>query len=169
MGIGKRGKFRQALYEAQAGRCSLCGQGLGALGERGEWRPTFEHVWPRSRYSYADRGNLLLAHFRCNIAKGTRDPTGCEVILLAAVNARLGLALVGRLEHQRNNPPPTREQRRAQSERDKARDAAKWPREPGRRPVPTKAELERRPACLGLLDDAVEALRTCRDGPNLGL
>lgn len=78
------------LWAAQDGLCALCGERMPPLqpkNKRHGW--TFDHVWPR-RYGFRDRGSVVLAHGRCNRFKADRDPTGCEILLLAAVNARIG-------------------------------------------------------------------------------
>lgn len=82
----------RAMWRAQAQACPICGVGL-CLDEirhpRLGW--TIDHVWPRRRYrGVKHQGNQLVAHHDCNVAKADRDPTGCEQIMLAAVNARMG-------------------------------------------------------------------------------
>lgn len=57
---------------------------------------TIEHVYPRSLRIYENEGNRLVSHSACNNIKGDRQPTGCEVILLHATNARLGIELTER-------------------------------------------------------------------------
>lgn len=80
------------LWKAQDGRCAICG--LHLLRDerfRDDTGWNLDHVYPRSRYGrLGNRGNLLLTHVACNTAKADRDPTGCEIILLHAMNARLG-------------------------------------------------------------------------------
>lgn len=77
---------RMLLNIAQDQLCGICGKHL-YVGSR---QPvTDEHVIPRSRGGRVVDGNKVLAHNRCNNLKGDRWPTGCEVIFLAAVNARL--------------------------------------------------------------------------------
>ena len=81
---------RAALFMVQGGLCPLCGQALRASPM--SLMGTFEHVWPRKRKLKLDTvGNLLLTHQKCNAAKADRDPYGCEIIWLYAVNRRLGL------------------------------------------------------------------------------
>lgn len=83
---------RMVLHRAQNGRCHICGQQLPA-----RWKPdkmSLDHVWPTSRAGHQDSffGNTMIAHQNCNaLTKGNRRPTGCEIILLHAVNRRLGL------------------------------------------------------------------------------
>ena len=85
------------LWSAQGKCCAVCGVKMLPVHKahpRRGW--TLEHVWPRSRYSYHNEGNLLVTHVECNQGKGDRDPTGCEIILLAATNAALGHELTKR-------------------------------------------------------------------------
>lgn len=92
--LNNPGPLRTALNEAQRGRCYLCGDPLGPRKSRGGVRVrsfNFDHVFPRRRYDFYQRGNLLLAHPDCNVKKGDREPFPCEVIYLAAINLALGL------------------------------------------------------------------------------
>lgn len=76
----------EQLAELQGGLCPICGQPL-------ESEPlSVDHVWPR-RGKQGRTGlhrNALATHHWCNNAKGDRRPTGCEIVWLAAINARLG-------------------------------------------------------------------------------
>lgn len=79
----------QRRFGLQNGRCYLCGQQLGRK------RCTVDHVYPRAAYRFADgvgagQSNFLLAHEKCNVEKGNREPWPCEVLYLAAVNLLLG-------------------------------------------------------------------------------
>lgn len=56
----------------------------------GSVQSTFEHVLPRHAGG-REKGNLLLTHAKCNERRGDAMPTGCLLIMLDAVNARLGL------------------------------------------------------------------------------
>lgn len=69
------------LLEAQGGFCGICG-------ERLRRSPSVDHVVPRCHGGRND-GNRIIAHVPCNFRKGDRAPTGCELVMLAAVNARL--------------------------------------------------------------------------------
>lgn len=75
------------LAEAQGGKCSLCGKPISFDAAHAS-RPTIEHVVPRSRGG-GNHKNKLVAHSRCNLRKGSSMPTGCELVLLDAVNSRL--------------------------------------------------------------------------------
>jgi hypothetical protein len=83
--------WRASLDGAQRGRCYLCGRPFGKKNpETNCAKSTFEHVIPRA-LGGRNVGNRLLAGIRCNEAKADRWPHPCELIALAAVNARLGL------------------------------------------------------------------------------
>lgn len=76
---------RHMIRTAQRNRCSICGQIFGS-------EPcTLDHVIPRA-LGGRHLGNMLVAHRHCNTRRGSAKPTGCMLILLAAVNARLGIA-----------------------------------------------------------------------------
>jgi hypothetical protein len=84
----------ERMAEAQKGLCILCGTRIFFDVELPDWAPqraSFDHVLPRSRGG-VNVGNRLAAHRRCNEDKGNRMPTGCELVWLAAVNAKLGIA-----------------------------------------------------------------------------
>jgi 5-methylcytosine-specific restriction endonuclease McrA len=83
----------EEMADAQGGRCVLCGWALifdDDLPDHAPQRASFDHVIPRSRGG-ANHGNRLAAHRKCNTEKGSRMPTGCELVWLAAVNAKLGI------------------------------------------------------------------------------
>lgn len=76
---------RRVLGRAQGGLCALCADPL-------EPKPhlfTVDHVVPLGRRGPDAFGNIVAAHKGCNNAKADRMPTGCELIWLLAVNARL--------------------------------------------------------------------------------
>jgi hypothetical protein len=88
---GERVAWSDRIWKAQGKVCPICGVGMVPVHRHhptSGW--TIEHCWPRSRYRFEHRGNILVTHSRCNCAKGDRDPTGCELIMLEAVNATLG-------------------------------------------------------------------------------
>lgn len=93
----KKGGLVDRLWEAQGKLCPVCGDQLFRKSRRHFQRGwSLEHVWPKSRYAYHASGNLLVSHVACNNGKADRDPTGCEVIMLHAANARLGADLIDR-------------------------------------------------------------------------
>lgn len=79
----------QTIAIHQKMRCAICGEPL-TLKVNGPDGLTFDHVFPWS-LKKKDAGNLLAAHRSCNRRKADRLPTACELIMLAAVNLRLGL------------------------------------------------------------------------------
>lgn len=52
-------------------------------------RPSLDHVIPQDLGGTNFR-NIVAAHNRCNAEKSNDIPTGCEVIWLLVVNARIG-------------------------------------------------------------------------------
>lgn len=76
----------------QGGRCVHCAGPLKfrAHESTDDAFPTFEHVIPRAMGG-VNVGNRLAAHRVCNMRKGNSKPTGCEMVMLLAVNARLGV------------------------------------------------------------------------------
>lgn len=101
------------LARLQDGICALCGKPLfRRTSKAGSNRTSLDHVWPKNRDHTHGRDappgcgkwepkrpagarrrirwNKLAAHGKCNSAKGNRYPTGCELIWLAAIRARLG-------------------------------------------------------------------------------
>lgn len=91
------------IWEAQGKCCSICGDAMVPASMNHPTRGwTWDHVWPRSRYGYCERGNLLIAHVECNVAKADRDPSPQEQALLAAANDKLGFQLLTIDEHIEN-------------------------------------------------------------------
>jgi 5-methylcytosine-specific restriction endonuclease McrA len=92
--MANRTELENRLWKAQQGLCSICRERLLSderfLDDTG-W--SLDHVFPRAHYELGNRGNVLLAHKLCNRVKSDRDPTGCEVVLLHSVNAKLGFKL----------------------------------------------------------------------------
>jgi hypothetical protein len=94
-----------AMWFAGGGLCCCCARELAAPGmpvpNKGA-AVTIEHVLPKSprprdlakiaafRALVGGGGRKAMAHWLCNHRKGNRAPTGCEVVFLMAVNARLG-------------------------------------------------------------------------------
>lgn len=81
------------IWLAQGRRCPICGIEMLPVSRKHStnfW--TIEHVFPRRRYRHMT-GNTLVSHNICNNAKGDREPTGCELIILLVANARLGRTL----------------------------------------------------------------------------
>lgn len=81
------------LRAAQRQRCGSCGRRVPPPGTNCSRfnRPTLDHVVSRAAGGINALGNLLVMHQRCNSLKADRHPNGCELLMLAAANARLGL------------------------------------------------------------------------------
>lgn len=103
----ERNPFLERLVLAGNGRCCCCAReftGRSATGAA-NGDPTVEHVIPQNPQSkdlarMRDLRRLIMfpgvvqgvkaaAHASCNRRKGNRAPTGCELVFLMAVNARL--------------------------------------------------------------------------------
>lgn len=91
----RKPKKLQRLITAQEGRCITCFRGISLLDSKGRVRhmnsparPSFDHVHCHARGGRR-AGNLLVAHKKCNQKKSDRPPTGCELVWLEVVNARL--------------------------------------------------------------------------------
>lgn len=83
-----------AAYEAQDGICAICGRLMPhprKFEQRNLKRPTREHVIPRSLGGLDELGNIVASCWGCNSRKSDSPPTGCTLIFLLAVNARLGV------------------------------------------------------------------------------
>lgn len=76
---------RERLAEAQDGLCGICGHELPEVLHRA----TIDHVIPYSRGGADEMGNFLAVHRECNIAKSSDIPTGCEMVFLLMVNAKI--------------------------------------------------------------------------------
>lgn len=77
------------IWEAQRGNCFHCGMPMlrGGKGSHPDYW-TREHLFPRSRYGPS---NVLLAHRRCNAARGDREPTTTEIVRAQSVYAAAGM------------------------------------------------------------------------------
>ena len=78
--------LHRVLWRAQHRICAICGLPIRRASDT-----TTEHVVPRAAGGFWGLGNVVGAHGACNTAKADRMPTGCELIWLLAVNARLGV------------------------------------------------------------------------------
>lgn len=76
------------LIRIQNFRCAYCSKAFLLNGYRYSPRsPSLDHVRPR-KDGHTRVGNVVVVHRRCNEAKGGRLPTGCELLILEAVNAK---------------------------------------------------------------------------------
>lgn len=79
----RRLAIRRLMVREQDGLCAICGWPM-IEGDR-----TADHVWPLGAGGYHGLGNLVATHRHCNHSKADALPTGCEIIWLAAICARL--------------------------------------------------------------------------------
>ena len=81
------------LYRAQNGLCPYCGHKLSTSLRGMARRATIDHVVPRARGGFAQRGNEVLAHAKCNFAKADREPYACE-LFFAAITHELEIVIL---------------------------------------------------------------------------
>jgi 5-methylcytosine-specific restriction endonuclease McrA len=95
--MGKRknsrlAKRRMAIWKMQNLRCAGCGElAYPHLHWRHPRAITLDEVLPRAKGGQREWGNQIVMHRKCNAKKGDRLPTGCQMIWLSLVNARLQL------------------------------------------------------------------------------
>lgn len=80
---------RRVLLRCQGGLCAGCGCKCRLS------QASLDHVIPMMLGGLHALGNWLVMHPWCNRRKSGRMPTGCELIWLLAVNARLGVRPTG--------------------------------------------------------------------------
>lgn len=83
-------QHRHELHSAQGGLCAICGTCLPRKPEE----CSLDHCIPLSLGGIDGIGNIVLTHGECNGEKTNDIPTGCELVWLLAVNARLCVAPV---------------------------------------------------------------------------
>lgn len=110
----KNSRMIGRLWHVQGGICAICGKAMQpTASQRGSNRLSIDHVWPKDdsrtkglpsppgagrlpcrarTRTNRRRWNKVVAHGRCNSAKGNRPPNGCELIWLMAVRARMEAA-----------------------------------------------------------------------------
>ncbi len=82
------------IMKAQRYKCTICASSLNAFSNKPRGRRTglsVDHVIPKA-LGGGNSGNRLIVHAGCNHRKANRKPTGCELVWLHAVNARIGLS-----------------------------------------------------------------------------
>lgn len=79
--------IRRLLAREQDYLCAICGQPM-MEGDR-----NIDHVWPQCDGGSGGLGNLTATHYDCNSAKANDLPTGCQIITLVAVCARLDVSV----------------------------------------------------------------------------
>ena len=80
------------LWVVQSGRCFHCGEAMlmGVASNHGRgW--SREHIFPVSRGG-RNAGNVVLAHRKCNSARGNPEPSEDEIERARAIFAVMGLA-----------------------------------------------------------------------------
>lgn len=77
---------KDLLHAVQGGLCAICGRPLDPVVHRA----TTDHVIPVAAGGKDALGNYVLAHGKCNEWKANDIPTGCEMIWLLFVNAKIG-------------------------------------------------------------------------------
>ena len=86
-------RLRAVILRHQNGLCAICGQRI-LVGPKGAAPnpdvASLDHVIPWSFGGKDEPGNFVVTHFICNQVKADTFPTGCTLIWLMAVNARLG-------------------------------------------------------------------------------
>lgn len=78
--------LRESLCNAQEGICAFCGKPMGHDASC----HSLDHVIPVALGGDNGVGNYVLCHSECNRRKANDVPTGCEMVWLLAVNARIG-------------------------------------------------------------------------------
>ena len=84
----------RTLRWAQGSVCAACGGHLPSAKRLKRFHPdypTFDHVLPRSKGGGRTLHNGLLKHHRCNMARRNLPPTGCDLIWLEFIRARLAV------------------------------------------------------------------------------
>lgn len=86
----QRAKRRVLLWQMQDLRCAGCGErAYPHLPVRHPNAITIDEVIPRAKGGLRELGNQIAMHRVCNARKADRPPSGCHIIWLALVNARL--------------------------------------------------------------------------------
>ena len=82
--IELRRRWRMVVLTAQSGLCASCGRMIFD-------DPTVDHCIPLAMGGPDRLGNYVVMHEGCNNRKGNRQPTGCQLVFLLAVNNKLGV------------------------------------------------------------------------------
>lgn len=75
---------RFVLFAAQEGICMICALSLAPQ------EATVDHIVPLFLGGDDEDGNYALVHKPCNSAKSNDEPTGCELVWMFSINARIG-------------------------------------------------------------------------------
>lgn len=84
------------LWETQEGKCFHCGEPMvftrnGAYGLPKATLATREHLYPHRTSGRDLHNNIVLAHAKCNHARGCKEPTPDEITKAKAIYMILGL------------------------------------------------------------------------------
>ena len=74
----KAKRKRGRLWQAQRGRCYICGREIAPPGRAAADGATTDEIVPLSLGGKRRLGNVALAHLACNARKADRPPTACE-------------------------------------------------------------------------------------------
>jgi len=88
-----KGDKLNRLRIAQNSLCAGCGRPIASRKRYRRTHPnaqSFDHVVPRAAGGTRSILNGLLKHVRCNVERGSRAASGCDVIWHFAVLGRLG-------------------------------------------------------------------------------
>jgi hypothetical protein len=95
-------KLVNLLYRAQDSLCFHCGKPMEPLGTDGIPQPdtcSREHIYPQATSGRGLLHNIVLAHYRCNQARGCQEPTDEQfrraVMLYASFGRRAFLPAYG--------------------------------------------------------------------------
>ena len=106
--VGNGPRFLGFLWEAQDGKCAICGEDMPwqkRYHASDPLKPTIDHVIPLSKGGAIGFGNIVAAHLRCNNAKGSRLPTDAEMARLREVVDRLSDVFIPMPVRSRFNAP----------------------------------------------------------------
>jgi hypothetical protein len=78
--------LQDVLWEAQAGKCWLCDGRMHFYGKMSGEAASLDHLWPKAKFgNVGDIGVTLLAHRRCNQARGDALPGDDDIRFLVSV------------------------------------------------------------------------------------
>lgn len=98
-----RKKITEALFRAQNGFCASCGKGMllyqsGVYFDNTQVIASIDHLKARRVGGVDSIENMVAMHRGCNSAKGHRQPTGCELIFLSVVHAKLEIVPLAQVQ-----------------------------------------------------------------------
>lgn len=66
----KRNRAKQRIYNQNNNQCQLCGRKVDLTSTHKHWRPSLDHIRPKSKGGPNETRNLQLTHALCNTYKG---------------------------------------------------------------------------------------------------